>query len=56
MVRLAIYDDAEQLKQLNNEFNGLGDTTLEKIQESLLHNQQEFVVVEEINKKLVGFN
>ena len=50
MVRLAIYDDAEQLKQLNNEFNGLGDTTLEKIQESLLHNQQEFVVVEEINK------
>lgn len=55
MVRLAIYDDAEQLKQLNNEFNGLGDTTLEKIQESLLHNQQEFVVVEEINKKIVGF-
>ena len=45
MVRLAIYDDAEQLKQLNNEFNGLGDTTLEKIQESLLNNKKEFVVV-----------
>lgn len=55
MIRLATYDDAKQLEQLNNEFNGFGETTLEKIQESLLNNQQEFVVVEELNNELVGF-
>ena len=55
MTRLATYDDAEQLELLNNEFNGKGETSLDNIRNSLLHNNQEFVVVEQIDGKLVGF-
>ena len=51
MVRLAVYDDAEQLKQLNTEFNGLGETTLEKIQESLLNKKKQIFFGGEIKKK-----
>ena len=55
MTRLATYEDAEQLELLNNEFNGPGETTLENIRNSLLHNAQEFVVVEQIDGELAGF-
>ncbi|MBD5524869.1 MAG: GNAT family N-acetyltransferase [Lachnospiraceae bacterium] len=55
MTRLATYEDAEQLELLNNEFNGPGETTLENIRNSLLHNAQEFVVVEQTDGELAGF-
>jgi ribosomal protein S18 acetylase RimI-like enzyme len=55
MVRLAIESDAEQLEILNNEFNGQGETSLENIKAALLNNHQEFVVVAEIDCRLVGF-
>lgn len=55
MTRLAYYRDAEQLEILNNEFNGEGETSLKNIKNSLLYNTQEFVVVEEIDNRLVGF-
>ena len=55
MTRLATHEDAEQLELLNNEFNGKGETSLENIRDSLLHNNREFVVVEQIDGKLVGF-
>lgn len=34
MVRKAIVDDAEQLRILNNEFNGEGETTIENIKKN----------------------
>lgn len=55
MVRLATVNDAEQLEILNNEFNGKGETNLEKIKDSLLNNQQEIVIVGEENGLLAGF-
>ena len=55
MTRLATCKDAEQLELLNNEFNGKGETSLENIRNSLLHNNQEVVVVEQIDAELAGF-
>ena len=55
MVRIATVNDAEQLDILNDEFNGKGETTIEKIRESLANNQQEVVVVDEEEGELVGF-
>ena len=55
MTRLATYEDAEQLELLNDEFNGKGETSIENIRNSLLHNNQEFVVVEQIDDELAGF-
>lgn len=55
MTRLATYEDAEQLELLNDEFNGKGETSLDNIRNSLLHNNQEFVVVEQIDDELAGF-
>lgn len=55
MVRIATVSDAKQLDILNDEFNGRGETTIEKIRDSLAHNQQEVVVVDEEEGKLVGF-
>lgn len=55
MVRIATIDDAEQLNNLNEEFNGKGETTLANIKESLQNNKQEVVIVEEVNGLLVGF-
>ena len=55
MTRLATYEDAKQLELLNDEFNGKGETSLENIRNSLLHNNQEFVVVEQIDDELAGF-
>lgn len=55
MVRIATVNDAEQLSVLNDEFNGKGETTIENIRKSLLHNQQELVIVNDENDMLVGF-
>lgn len=55
MVRLATVNDAEQLKILNTEFNGPGDTTVQRIRESLLSNRQEIVIVDDMGGCLTGF-
>ena len=55
MVRKACENDAKQLAELNNEFNGEGETPLENIKASLLNNRQEIVVVDEENGVLTGF-
>ena len=47
MVRLATIEDAQQLFLLNEEFNGEGDNSIEKMKETLLDNPQEIVVVAE---------
>lgn len=55
MIRLATIEDAPQLFRLNEQFNGKGVTTLERIEESLLTNSQETVVVAEIDGVIAGF-
>ena len=55
MVRIATQLDAAQLEELNIEFNGDGETTLENIRNSLINNKQEVIVVDEQNGKLTGF-
>lgn len=57
MVRLADAKDAEQLKILNDEFNGISDTTPEQVKASLTNNAQEIVVVDEDEESglLTGF-
>lgn len=55
MVRLAAINDAEQLKILNDEFNGISNTTPEQIRNSLTNNAQEIVVVDEESGLLTGF-
>ncbi len=55
VVRRANADDAAQLEQLNNEFNGAGQTSLENIKASLENNAQELVIVSEEDDVLVGF-
>jgi len=55
LVRKATIKDAEQLCILNDEFNGLGETTLDKIRNSLMNNQQEIVIVDDENDVLTGF-
>ena len=54
MVRIANGNDAEQLRRLNEEFNG-EETTIESIKESLRNNPQEVVIVAEEDHTLVGF-
>ena len=54
MIRLATVNDAEQLKRLNEEFNG-EETTIESIRESLRNNTREVVIVAEEDNALVGF-
>ena len=54
MIRLATVNDAEQLRRLNEEFNG-EEITIESIRESLRDNQQEVVIVDEEDNLLVGF-
>ena len=46
MVRIAVLQDAEQLRLMNNDFNGEGELTLEYIQSSLADEQ---------NGELTGF-
>lgn len=55
MVRIATVNDAEQLKILNNEFNGEGETGIANIRNSLMHNKQEVVIVAGEDDILVGF-
>ena len=55
MVRIATVTDAEQLNILNIEFNGEGETSIENIKDSLLHNKQEVVIVADEDDMLVGF-
>ena len=54
MNRIATNADAEQLSILNEAFNG-NEKTIDDIRKSLTDNQQERVIVEEIEGKLVGF-
>ena len=55
MVRIATASDAEQLRRLNEEFNGEDEITIESIIESLRNNPQEVVIVAEEDNALVGF-
>ena len=55
MVRIATASDAEQLRRLNEEFNGEDEITIESIIESLRNNPQEVVIVAEEDNVLVGF-
>ena len=55
MVRIATVNDAEQLKILNNEFNGEGETSIDNIRNSLMNNKQEVVIVADEDDRLVGF-
>lgn len=55
MVRIAALQDAEQLRSMNNEFNGEDELTLDYIQSSLAENKQEVVIVDEQNGELTGF-
>ena len=55
MVRIATASDAEQLRRLNEEFNGEDEITIESIIESLWNNPQEVVIVAEEDNVLVGF-
>lgn len=55
MVRIAEVTDAQQLLSLNDDFNGKGGTTIESIRNSLLHNHQEVVIVDEEHGRLTGF-
>ena len=55
MIRKATVEDAEQLSILNAEFNGDGETTIEKIRDSLVHNCREVVIVDDEKGELKGF-
>lgn len=55
MIRIAKIEDAEQLEELNNDFNGHGETTLENIKNSIKNNKQEVIVVAEENRILIAF-
>ena len=55
MVRIEALQDAEQLRSMNNEFNGEDELTLDYIQSSLAENKQEVVIVDEQNGELTGF-
>ena len=53
-VRLAAENDAEILRQFNEEFNGVGDVTAESVRESL-RTSSEIVGVVEVDGTPVGF-
>ena len=55
MVRIATVNDAEQLNNLNIEFNGEGEAGIDHIEDSLANNKQEIVIVAEEEDSLVGF-
>ncbi|MBQ8972743.1 MAG: GNAT family N-acetyltransferase [Clostridia bacterium] len=54
-IRIATIDDAAQLRELNEMFNGAGESTIDHVRRSLLHNKQEIVFVAEEDDILVGF-
>ena len=53
--RLALVQDAQSLKYLNDLFNGKNCNSIERIRESLDHNTQEIVCVAEDEGVLLGF-
>lgn len=53
--RLALVQDAQSLKYLNDLFNGENCNSIERIRESLDHNTQEIVCVAEDEGVLLGF-
>lgn len=53
--RLAAAEDAEELKRLNDAFNGPGANSLEGIREGLLRVDAETVFVAELEGRLAGF-
>lgn len=55
MVRIAGEQDAQQLLLLNDEFNGIGETSLENVKIFLSYNPQEVVIVDEEDGQLTGF-
>lgn len=55
MIRLACPQDAEQLFQLNQQFNGPSCTTPQAIARSLAENPREIVAVAEEDGVLTGF-
>ena len=55
MIRTVTINDADQLNDLNNEFNGKGETTIESITNCLASNPQEVIVVDDDNGMLTGF-
>ena len=55
LCRLAVLEDAHELKRLNDLFNGDNCNGLEKIAASLENNQQEIVCVLENEALLIGF-
>lgn len=55
MIRKATVNDAEQLGALNEEFNGMGETTVEHIRNALAENCREVVIVDEDQGELTGF-
>ena len=54
-MRKANAEDAQQLAQLNAEFNGEGETSLENIKASLAENKGEIVIVAEEAGAINGF-
>ncbi len=55
MIRKATLEDAEQLYVLNEEFNGVGETTIANVRNSLENNRQEVIIVADENGVLAGF-
>lgn len=53
--RIADISDAEELKRLNDEFNGEDSNTIEGIREGLKRDDAETVFVAELDDKLLGF-
>lgn len=55
MIRLATPQDAPQLYQLNEQFNGPSGTTVEAMAEALASPAQEIVAVAQVDGALAGF-
>ena len=54
IIRLAHVSDASKLKDLNDIFNDLDDTTLEELETSLRENKDEIIVCADIGTAIVG--
>ncbi len=53
--RVAVVSDAEELRRLNDAFNGTGSNTTEGIREALVREDAETVFVAEAEGRLLGF-
>ena len=54
IIRLAQVSDASKLKDLNDVFNDLDDTTFEELETSLRENKDEIIVCADIGSAIVG--